>query len=261
VLWLDCHDVDSALASIAEASGVPPADLDRALREYDEARFEEASGDPWELMPRDVLERFGVDVEIVAGRFDGAHYFHGTRAVDPDAFRRRGIMPLDCMLDEIWATLRELAGDDITDEDWDAFRRSIEAGAGGDDGVIYRMKAGGRIHFGPFGLVVRETFLDPHSAGSHDYLGCPEIVQDIARCYGAAHGGNLERRFCDVAKPCIVKFRSANCRPGDVMAALWYAYTKLRDDKITSSANYAFDGGGEPVPAEDVVDVEIFAHT
>jgi hypothetical protein len=75
------------------------------------------------------------------------------------------------------------------------------------------------------------------------------------------HGGNLERRFCDAAKPCIVKFRSPHCRPGDVKAALWYAYTKLHDGEITSSANYSFDGEGAPLPAEDVVDVEIITRT
>ena len=143
-----------------------------------------------------------------------------------------------------WSTssgrLRELAGDEITDEEWADFRNSVEAGAGGHDGVLYRLKTGGRIHFGPFGLIMRETFFDPYATGSHDYLGCPEIVQDISRCYTSARGGDLERRFCEAAKGCIVKFRSANCRPGDVKAALWYAYTKLRDGEISSNANYAF---------------------
>src|SRR5204862_7322161 len=113
------------------------------------------------------------------------------------------------------------------------------------------------VDLGPFGLVVRDIFLKPQSTGSHDYLGCPEIVQDIARCFSSAHGVNLEQRFCDTAKPCIVKFRSTQLRPGAIKAALWYAYTKLRDGQITSSSNYSFDGNGEAVPAEHVVAVEI----
>lgn len=119
------------------------------------------------------------------------------------------------------------------------------------------MKTGGRIHFGPFGLLVREVFVDPQATGSHDYLGCPEIVQDIGRCFYSARGIDLEQRFCESARPCIVKFRSAQLGPGAINAALWYAYTKLRDGEIRSSANWAFDGGGEPVPAEDVADVEV----
>jgi hypothetical protein len=256
---LDCHDYDAALASLAEAIGTMSSKLATALGEYDESRLENSAEDPWEVMPREVLERFRVGVEAVAARFDGAYYFHGTRAVDPEAFRRRGILPLDQMVEELWATLRKLAGDEISNEEWDSVRGSVEAGAGGHDGHLYRLKTGGRIHFGPFGLVIREAFLAPASTGSHDYLGSPEIVQDIARCYASAHGGNLEERFCTAAKPCIVKFRSTNCRSGDVKAALWYAFTRLRDGEITSSANYSFDAAGNPVPAEDVVDVEIIA--
>lgn len=255
--YLDCHDLDSTLASFAGAIGITPAELERALREHDEARFEEAAEDPWQLMPREALERFGVDVETVARRFSGAYYFHGTRAIDPEAFRRRGILPLDQMVDELWATLRDLADDEISDEDWASFRSSVEAGAGGNDGYLYRLKTSGRIHFGPFGLVVRETFFEPRSTGSHDYLGCPEIVQDIARCFAFAHDVDLEQRFCEATKPCIVKFRSTQLRPGAINAALWYAYTKLRDGEIRGNSNYSFDGDGTPVPPEDVVDVEV----
>lgn len=82
-------------------------------------------------MPREVLQRFGTDVEPVASSFDGAYYFHGTRAVEPEAFWRRGILPLDQMLEELWATLRELAGGDISDKDWKAFRRSVPGDACG----------------------------------------------------------------------------------------------------------------------------------
>jgi len=259
VFWLDCHDCEAALASLAEAIGTAASELAVALSDYDELRFENVAEDPWERMPREVLGRFRVGVEALADRFDSAYYFHGTRAIDPDGFRVRGILPLGQMVEELWATLRELAGDDVTDAEWHSFRASVEDGAGGHSGMLYRMKVGGRVHHGPFAVVVRETFLDPASTGSHDYLACPEIVQDIAACYGSAHGGNLEQRFCAAAKPCIVKLRSTQLRPGAIAAALCYAYTKLRDGEITSSANYSFDGEGEPVRGWDVVDVEIIS--
>ena len=258
MVWLDCHDVGSTLASIAGAVAISPTELEQALREYDdEARFNDCSEDPWKLMPCEVLAWFDTDIETIAASFGGAHYFHGTRALDSDAFRRRGILPLDQMVEELWATLREFAGDEMTDEHWATFRSVVEQGAGGHDGFLYRLKTGGRTHFGPFGLLVREIFLDPQATGSHDYLGCPEIVQDIARCYRVAHVTDLEQRFCDTARPCIVNFRSSQLRRGAINAALWFAYTKLRDDEITGNANWAFDGEGEPVPAEDVLDVEV----
>jgi hypothetical protein len=120
----------------------------------------------------------------VRERFDGA-YFHGTRALDPESIRRRGLLPLDAMLDEIWATLRKFAGE-RTDDEWAGFRASIEANGGQHDGELYRLKRGDRVHFGPHGELVREVFLDPAATSLHDYLGCPAIVQDIARCYADA---------------------------------------------------------------------------
>ncbi len=131
MLWLDCHDLHSTLASLEAAIGTTPAELERALREHDEAQLAEWTEDPWQLMPREVLERFGTDVETVAGRLEGAYYFHGTRALDPEAFRRRGILPLAQMLDELWEGLRELVRDEMTDEGWAAFRHDVETGSRG----------------------------------------------------------------------------------------------------------------------------------
>jgi hypothetical protein len=147
VSWLDCHDLDRVLVSVAAAIGTDPTKLERTLREHDESRFEEAPEDPWQLMPREVLGAFGADADTLAARFEGAYYFHGTRAIDPEAFGRRGIQPLDQIVDGLWATLRELAGD-VADAEWDALRRSVEADACGHDGYLYRLKTGGRIHFG-----------------------------------------------------------------------------------------------------------------
>ena len=254
--WLDCHDLDSTLSSLAYAIGTTTLELEWALQEYDEARYEDATEDPWQLMPRDVLDRFGTDVETVAGRFDGAYYFHGTRALVPEEFGQRGILPLGQMLDELWDGLRELVRDEIGDEGWAAFRTGVETGAG-RTGHLYRHKVGAGVDEGPFALVVRDVLLNPESTGSHDYLGCPEIVQDIAGPFASAHGINLAQRFCDATQPCTVKFRSTQLRQGAINAALWYAYTKLRDGEITRSSNYSFDGAGQAVPAQAVVEVEV----
>jgi hypothetical protein len=208
VTRLDCHDVDSTLASLAGVARVDRTDLEQALREYDESRFDTYSEEPWTLMPREVLDRFGTNVQTIAESFEGAHYFHGTRTVDdPESFRQRGILPLAQMLDELWAMLRALAGDQISDEHWAAFRRSVETDAGDHDGFLYRHKVMGEVDAGPFGYVVRECLLDPEACSSHDYLGCPEIVQDICRCCDSTYGINLERCFCEASVACIVRFR------------------------------------------------------
>jgi hypothetical protein len=196
---------------------------------YDESRLDDYLEDPYKQMPHEVLVELGRDIDAVP--IDGAFYFHGTCAVAPEGFRREGILPLDHMTERIWATLYELVSNECAFIEWTDFRRTVETDASGHDGYLYRLKTGDRLHLGPYGLLVREIFFDPSATGSHDYLGCPEIVQDIGRCYRRASGIDLERRFCEASRAVIVKFRSTEVWEGRLCTALWYVYTKLRDDQ------------------------------
>ncbi len=256
---LDCTDLDSTLSSLSAALETAPTTLQTALENYDEAPFADHAEDPWEQMPRELTEHFGASVDEVRARFDGAFYFHGTRVVDPDAFYRRGILPLDHMIDPLWSTLRELAPRDLTNEDWALFVNSVESGVDNQDTRLYRLKTGSGLSFGPFGLLVREILLDPGAASSHDYLRTPEIIEDIARAYLTAYGVDLQALFCAASHPCVVTFKRRQLRPGAVKAALWYSYTKVRDGELTMSANWSFDGSGYPVPPEDIVSVKIIS--
>jgi hypothetical protein len=250
VLLLDCEDEASALRSLSAAIGATESAVRHALNVYGEL----SGNEPPHSMPDDVLSGFGTERERVAERFVGACYFHGTRTLDPGAFRRRGILPLSDMLDEVWDILHSLVAVEINQRDWMAFRMSIEQGAGGDSGWAYRVKTGDPRNHGPCGTLVREMVLAPPSF-VHDYLDCPEIIQDIARSYEAAFGTDLERRFRAVSTPCIVKFRSKDVCSGTVESALWYAYAKLRGEKIGFEANAGTPGNGRRVPPGDVLDV------
>jgi len=255
VIGLDCKDVDTALASLAEGLAVDVEELRASLLAYDESCLADSSEDPYVRLPRELLDGLGRGAETVS--FDSAFYFHGTRVTDPDSFYRDGILPLDDVIERLWAGLFELVRDERSTEEWAAFRRDVERDAGGHDGFLYRLKTGDRLHFGPYGVLVRETLLDPSATSSHDYLGCPEIVQDIARCYQSVHDVDLEARFCAASRPIIVKFQSSDVWAGALPTALWFVYAKLRHDELTLNARGGFDGEGRAVPPEDVVDVKV----
>lgn len=255
MIWLDCHDVDSTLASLTAAARIDRSELEQALLTYDEGSFD-SSEDPEACMPREVLEQCGSSLADTDERFRGAFYFHGTRAIDPSTFSTRGILPLNGMVEELWLMLRQFAAE-LSDRRWAEFRESVETDAGEHDGDLYRLKIGHPMHYGPHGELVREVFLDPRVTQSHDYLGCPEIIQDIARCCYSAHGIDLERRFCDASVACLVKFRGDLWRPGAVKAALWYAYLKLRREELGRSVCGGHAGRGQPVLPADVVNVEV----
>lgn len=254
VIGLGCQDVQTALASLAEALAVDVKQLRASLLPYDESRFADSSEDPYVRLPRELLEGFGRDAETVS--FEGAFYFHGTRVTDHDCFYRDGILPLDDVIARLWAVLFDLVRDERSTEEWAAFRSGVERDAGGHDGFLYRLKTGDRLHFGPYGVLVRETLLDPSATSSHDYLGYPEIVRDIARCYQSAYDLDLDARFCAASHPVIVKFQSTDVWAGALPTAIWFVFAKLRDDELTLNARGGFDGEGRAVAPEEVVNVE-----
>lgn len=258
---LDCHNLDTATTSLSAAVGTDSAALKRRLRDYDEGRLEDHSEDPAVRMPREILDSFraspdGLDLA-------GVCCFHGTRVLDTGAFRRRGIMSLAQMLDEIWLTLFGLVHDECSPDRWARFRREVEDEDACDDdgGFQYRSKTAEPdpgVFGGPDALFVRECLLRPNDEGLHDYLQCPEIVQDIARCFQSLHGIDLESRFREASVPCIVKFRIAEVSSAAVENALWYAFTMLKEGTLANACGGP-DLGGRPVPPEDVLDVELIA--
>jgi hypothetical protein len=140
------------------------------------------------------------------------------------------------MLDDIWSTLLELVRRECSREEWARFRRRTEEeGACEDDGGFqYRAKTAElatlspALAFGPFAHYVRECSVQPDEA-MHDYLDCPEIVQDIARCFRELYGIDLESRYRKASVPCVVKFRVAGITRDAVEAAVSYAFWMLRE--------------------------------
>jgi len=252
VIFLDCHDQRTALTTLSGIVGVAPDRLSGAIRGFDDAALDHCDEDPAIVMPREVLESLGVDIASTC--FAGAHYFHGTRTTDPDAFQRCGILPLDAAIEQIWTTLHDLVRGECSPVQWEEFRQSVERDAGGHDGFLYRLKTRDQLHHGPHAVLVRDILLDASAHGGHDYLKCPEIVQDIARCYRSASGVDLETRFRAASVPCIVTFRLTRIDPARaIAAACWY----LHGDGRANVTMNGFIGEGSGVPAEDVLAVEV----
>lgn len=116
------------------------------------------------------------------------------------------------------------------------------------------MKTGDLIHHGPFAELVRDVHLNPPETGSHDYLGCPEIVEDIASSFT---GVDLRSRYLDASTSALVKFWSTEAPPDVVGTALWYAYARVRGDSLSRNACWGFSGDGKAIPPADITAVEL----
>lgn len=252
-LHLDCTSLATTLHSLGRLLGRDPAWLRHALRSFDGEAF-------IRLNPRSRLDPTDrVFAQVVGG--DAASitparvtWFHATRTAAATAFAD-GILPLDRALPRIWSFLRSVAGDWVTDAAWSTFQYTLD----GRGAPLYHLKTANAIHWGPHALLVREAALRPREIGNHDYLGTPEIVEDICQCFEDRFGRDLHRAYQVATRPCLVHFVSDVPRPDTVPVALAYACAALRNEQLTHWANTCFDGEGRAVTSDQIVRFE-FLH-
>lgn len=232
---LNCRTIDIARESVAEVLGMSVGQLRRRLREM---------AVPWREEPREYIaaKLLGVGIDGLP-RPRIVHWFHASRVVDVESFRREGLLSKSAMRDRILALLRELQ-EGIAHEGRYPNNGSVAAkGFINDEG--------------PFGFLLRSQAA---SAETH-FFRAPESVEDIA---GSLVGGNflqLVDRFQQRTTPCLVEFTA----PGGsyyVAHALWYVHLVEHGHGEADAADCAgtcFDGEGAAIAAANIVAVECLA--
>jgi hypothetical protein len=249
VATLDCETGETCAASLAALLGVSRADLEAARLRFDLDAFHRDNPHPQED-PDDTL------VRSVTGRPpgtvvpDAVCWFHATRARHGADFSE-GVRPLNEMLEALWAQMRVLADGWTTAEEWADFRANMT----GDGAFQYHLKADDPMHWGPYAFLVREAIFCPSGLPNHDYLACPEIVEDICIVYGDRFGRDLRGAYRAATRPCIVKFISDVSRPDAVDAALRYLHALRWGHELRLSCNTCFDGQSKAVPARSILRV------
>lgn len=240
---LDCHTPESALASVSAIIGITPERLSERLAEIN---YQIWPDDPPTLLWREVVND---DRE-----FEGACWFHLSRVLYPNDFQHRGILPLNDMLDEIWSMLVELAGDSISDTGKREIRSCLTDC--GHSAWLYSLKVNDRMHWGPYAMLVRDAAFHADDMMNHDYLGSPEIIEDICDCINRRFGVDLLTRFREASHRCIVKFIAAP-QQHLLPTALMYVWAMQHRAGMGLGSNTCFDGAGERVPPERIVSTEI----
>lgn len=241
---LDCQTRETALDSLSAIIGVTPDRLTQGLAGI--------YYDRWSEDPPTVLWQ-----EIVGGErtCDGIYWFHLSRVLDPESFRQRGILPLNEMVEPIWLMLAELAGDSISEED----KRQLDISliGCGHSAWLYNEKVHNLNDWGPNAMLVRDSAFCPRDMLNHDYLGAPEIVEDICDCINRRFGVDLLTRFCGASQSCIVKFLGPFNRPDVLPTALMYLWAMHHDQGMGYCCNTCFDGEGEAIRPDQIVAIEV----
>ena len=117
------------------------------------------------------------------------------------------------------------------------------------------MKVSNSLHWGPYALLTRDHAFKSKEIGNHDYLGGPEIVEDICFCFAEKHGFDLLAAFLKRTKACIVKFFDGP-RDGCVDTAVYHLYKAHWGHHCSMQCNTCYDGKGIPVSPARIMKVE-----
>lgn len=247
---LDCSTLDSALITSSALLHVEAEDLCTALQEAEPGDVDEIEDV--------VIKALTPDRDLDDG--NDAVFFHMSRVRDPECFRRHGIRPRADVIDDLWNEMKALGSKQAAHVDWGALRHWIETSQE-PPGPQYQGRMGGKDE-GPCGVLLRAPLDRPESC-DNDFLWRPETVQDILEGLNQQHGVNLFEAFVAATKPVIVAFSAtpppSGPRMRDLIAnALHYVRVEaLMDDKVADVLNTTYDGDGKPVPASDVISVEV----
>ncbi|MFH0134021.1 hypothetical protein ACGLHS_27695 [Variovorax sp. VaC1] len=248
---LDCETRQSTEASLLEIFGCSSPDLNHFLGDSSHLRFFE---EHWQSLPEYDQFLYARACEAL-GHPHLPHelcWFHCTRVPASTAFGE-GILPLGRVLPQLKEALLATLDDPGAKREVDqAFARQ------GGFGFHFGNKLKNSLHWGPYAIFVREVASYANALGQHDYLGMPEIIEDLCEDVQFASGLDLLTIFQERWTPAVVKFvapagASAECA---VRVSLRYLQSCALEGRPGPGAVWCFDGKNTAVSPEQVLNVE-----
>jgi len=242
---LNCENLDRTLASLSSILHLKTETIIRDLLDTDlEKEYTEKTID--EEPSKYLLTCFKKKRQI-STEYDGTYWFHITRVKEGTLFKN-GILPLGQMLPDIESFIEGLSRGIVPRENQSNHQTPQYAD-------LFSLKTEDSLHWGPFAFLVRETALTKPDI-NYDYLGKPEIVEDIIRSKYANIQNDLLESFEKNTVPCIVKFKSDDNRPKHLGTSLYYVYLRLKNMQLSTYSNTCYDGEGTPVDPDDICGIE-----
>ncbi|MBA4389531.1 MAG: hypothetical protein C0399_01155 [Syntrophus sp. (in: bacteria)] len=245
---IDCESPESTANSLSGLFGCSISDLAHQLADVNVERiYEEDNPDcpPDEFLFRRLVSAFGPPEKP-----EDTCWFHLTRTFSGNRFSE-GILPLGMALDAIWETILR------TFEQTEHFPRLQSMKSDGVEDYLYRLKVPNPFHWGPYAMLVRESAFHAHKIGNHDYLGLPEIIEDICNAYLHKFDLSIHTDVATALVPCIVKFitKSEDNFHG-IGPAVYYYYKCIRKEPFSWNANTCYDAKGRSIPPESILKIE-----
>ncbi len=250
-LVLDCESFETAANTLAQIFQTTPESLKALLSVKD-------IGAHYEIYWRELPDFHDYIYAIAEKHFgsprslDAVCWFHTTRILPGTTFSE-GILPLDAALPALKVRLIDAVEDAHVRE---KFRIALNAGAIADH--HFSNKTNDSLHWGPYAILVRAVAFCPSKLCQHDYLGMPEIIEDICNGFKKTSGVDLTNEFRAKLKPAIVKFTAVpDYDVAYIATALCYVHSMLQEGAMDTNSVICFDGENNPVPPADILSVKI----
>jgi hypothetical protein len=146
---LDCETAESTYLSLERILGLPRRHLDEFFQKTDVDLLcsRTIDGDPG----RSLLKELRREIPSACD-YQRTCWFHLTRILPGTTFDE-GILPLPQCCERVWEMLYLIADRRVPRAVWDAFKTNMD---GSHHAWLYNMKMEGAIHWGPFGMLVRD---------------------------------------------------------------------------------------------------------
>ncbi|QQP11348.1 hypothetical protein FJQ98_19340 [Lysinibacillus agricola] len=188
-------------------------------------------------------------------QYDKTFWFHLSRTTPFNNFKE-GLLSLNDNLENLWDLLFTLQEGFLPKDEWNIFRKSLESDCPSHFASLYRMKASDKIHGGPFAMLIREVAFHSEEIGNHNYLGVPEIIEDICFPFQEKYGFDLLTKFKKVTLPCIVKFETTDVEEYHLGVVINFLYHKYHSLELNLDCNTCFDGYGKSIPNKALLQIE-----
>lgn len=244
---LDCESKESVFKSLCAGFTFGRDSLINILLELDIAKIYQENWEKINITPERYLYNYVIQRLGNHKQLEVVNWFHLTRTAKANEFND-GIIPLGGALERIWTMLIDIAHDSVIKQNLKLLKES------GIPNFLYNTKHNDPFHWGPYAVLVKETAF--RSSIQHDYLGMPEIIEDICNGYEKKYCESIINIYKTSLVPKIVKFKSIKrIDTGCIEAALYYAYEAARGNPPSSNCITCFDSEGIKIEPSSIVSV------
>lgn len=246
---IDCDSKDKVFQSLSNGFACDSDQLRSILLELDIEKIYEKDRKNIDIRADEYLYEYVIKQLGNHKPLKRVSWFHITRTTRQNDFKD-GIIPLVDCLDRIWSMLKDIPTDKVIKNNLKALKNN------GVPNCLYRLKHNNQVLSGPYAWLVKDIAFNANDLGQHDYLGMPEIIEDICNGYEKKFGESIFEIYQSFLVPKIVKFQSSKrIDTGCVNTALYYAYEVVRSNQPSHNCVTCFDGKGSKIEPELIVSV------